>query len=116
MKKYIIALDEGTTSARSIIFDRECNVVCMSQKEFPQIYPQNGSILCHAVGVIALTASRIEHGFGIKLLQYAIDRVGKRLVISRSQKQSARVDRLTQIPLSVTRASEVKVSATGKIV
>jgi len=42
MKKYIIALDEGTTSARSIIFDRECNVVCMSQKEFPQIYPKAG--------------------------------------------------------------------------
>ena len=42
MKKYIIALDEGTTSARSIIFDRECNVVCMSQKEFPQLYPKAG--------------------------------------------------------------------------
>ena len=42
MKKYIIALDEGTTSARSIIFDRECNIVCMSQKEFPQIYPKAG--------------------------------------------------------------------------
>ncbi len=42
MKKYIISLDEGTTSARSIIFDRECNIVCMSQKEFPQIYPKSG--------------------------------------------------------------------------
>ncbi len=42
MKKYIISLDEGTTSARSIIFDRECNIVCMSQKEFPQIYPRSG--------------------------------------------------------------------------
>ncbi len=42
MKKYIISLDEGTTSARSIIFDRECNIICMSQKEFPQIYPRSG--------------------------------------------------------------------------
>ncbi len=42
MKKYILALDEGTTSARAIIFDRESNVVAMSQHEFPQIYPQPG--------------------------------------------------------------------------
>ncbi len=42
MKKYILALDEGTTSARSILFDRECNVVSMAQQEFPQIYPQPG--------------------------------------------------------------------------
>ena len=33
MKKYILALDEGTTSARSILFDRECNVVSMAQQE-----------------------------------------------------------------------------------
>ena len=40
MKKYIIALDEGTTSARSIIFDKDANVKCVSQKEFTQIYPR----------------------------------------------------------------------------
>ena len=42
MKKYILALDEGTTSARSILFDREGNVVSMAQHEFPQIYPRPG--------------------------------------------------------------------------
>ena len=42
MKKYILALDEGTTSARSILFDRECNIVCSSQHEFSQYYPQPG--------------------------------------------------------------------------
>ena len=42
MKKYILALDEGTTSARSILFDRECNIVCSSQHEFTQYYPQPG--------------------------------------------------------------------------
>jgi len=42
MKKYILALDEGTTSARSILFDKNCSVVCMAQHEFPQIYPQPG--------------------------------------------------------------------------
>ncbi|MBR7032603.1 MAG: glycerol kinase GlpK [Clostridia bacterium] len=42
MKKYILALDEGTTSARAIIFDRESHIVCMSQHEFTQIYPIPG--------------------------------------------------------------------------
>ena len=38
MKKYIIALDQGTTSSRTVIFDREQNIVDMCQKEFTQIY------------------------------------------------------------------------------
>lgn len=42
MKKYILALDEGTTSARSILFDHDCNIVCSSQHEFAQYYPQPG--------------------------------------------------------------------------
>lgn len=42
MKKYILALDEGTTSARSILFDHDCNIVCSSQHEFTQYYPQPG--------------------------------------------------------------------------
>ncbi|MFM9905106.1 MAG: glycerol kinase GlpK [Pyrinomonadaceae bacterium] len=39
---YILALDQGTTSSRAIIFDREGNVVSVGQKEFRQIYPQSG--------------------------------------------------------------------------
>jgi len=42
VKKYILALDEGTTSARAILFDRESNIISMSQHEFPQIYPVPG--------------------------------------------------------------------------
>ena len=42
MKKYILALDEGTTSARSILFDHDCNIVSSSQHEFTQYYPQPG--------------------------------------------------------------------------
>ena len=42
MKKYILALDEGTTSARAILFDRSSNIIAMAQHEFPQIYPQPG--------------------------------------------------------------------------
>ena len=42
MKKYILALDEGTTSARAILFDKESNIVSMAQHEFPQYYPEAG--------------------------------------------------------------------------
>ena len=42
MKKYILALDEGTTSVRSILFDKNCRVVNTAQQEFPQIYPRPG--------------------------------------------------------------------------
>ena len=40
--KYIMALDEGTTSCRCILFDRRGTIVSMAQKEFPQYYPQPG--------------------------------------------------------------------------
>src|SRR5574344_2148861 len=42
MKKYILALDEGTTSARSILFDRDLSVVSIAQHEFTQFYPKPG--------------------------------------------------------------------------
>ena len=41
-KKYILALDQGTTSSRAIIFDKAQNIVAMAQKEFTQIYPKEG--------------------------------------------------------------------------
>ncbi|MEG2984320.1 MAG: glycerol kinase GlpK [Peptostreptococcaceae bacterium] len=39
-KKYIIALDQGTTSSRAILFDKFGNIVSSAQKEFTQIYPK----------------------------------------------------------------------------
>lgn len=42
MKKYIIALDQGTTSSRAIIFDKNMNIVAKSQREFSQIFPEPG--------------------------------------------------------------------------
>ena len=41
-KKYILVLDQGTTSSRCIIFDNEMNVVAKGQKEFEQVYPKPG--------------------------------------------------------------------------
>ncbi len=42
MKKYVIALDAGTTSNRAIVFDKNLQIVGTSQKEFKQIYPKPG--------------------------------------------------------------------------
>lgn len=42
MKKYIMSLDQGTTSSRAIIFDKEGNNIGTSQTEFTQIYPKAG--------------------------------------------------------------------------
>jgi glycerol kinase len=42
MAKYILAFDQGTTSSRAIVFNRQGSIVSMAQKEFTQIYPQPG--------------------------------------------------------------------------
>lgn len=42
MKKYILALDQGTTSSRTIVFDKKGNIVSKAQYEFTQIYPKSG--------------------------------------------------------------------------
>ena len=42
MPKYILSLDQGTTSSRAIIFDQKGNIIAIAQKEFTQIYPKPG--------------------------------------------------------------------------
>ena len=42
MKQYIMALDQGTTSSRTIIYDKKGNVISVAQKEFTQIFPKAG--------------------------------------------------------------------------
>ena len=78
MQKYIMALDQGTTSSRSILFDRNGNMCGMAQKELAQIYPQPGwveqnpreiwssqlSVLAEAIAVTGATPDEIA-GIGI---------------------------------------------------
>ncbi len=40
--EYVIAVDQGTTSSRAIVFDRAGEIISLSQREFPQIFPQPG--------------------------------------------------------------------------
>ncbi|MFT6190496.1 MAG: glycerol kinase [Oleispira sp.] len=42
MSRYLLAIDQGTTSSRAIVFDLDGHVIASSQKEFPQIFPQDG--------------------------------------------------------------------------
>ena len=42
MSRYILSLDQGTTSSRAILFDAEQNIVGLAQKEFTQYYPRQG--------------------------------------------------------------------------
>jgi glycerol kinase len=44
IQQYILALDQGTTSSRAILFDRAANIVAMAQQEFEQIYPAPGEV------------------------------------------------------------------------
>jgi glycerol kinase len=41
-KKYVLAIDQGTTSSRAILFDRDGNIVGVAQKEFTQMFPKSG--------------------------------------------------------------------------
>ena len=67
MKKYIMALDQGTTSSRCILFDRQGNICSMAQKEFKQIYPKPSwvehnpmEILSSQMSVVKEAVKRID--------------------------------------------------------
>lgn len=74
MKKYIMALDQGTTSSRCILFNHEGAIVSSAQKEFAQIYPKAGwvehdpreiwssqlGVIGEALGKIGAEASEVE--------------------------------------------------------
>lgn len=65
--KYVLALDQGTTSSRAIVFDKKGEIVGSAQQEFPQIYPQSGwvehdphEILASQIGVIGEALTRAD--------------------------------------------------------
>lgn len=44
MSRFILAVDQGTTSSRALLFDRDLRIVAQAQEEFPQIYPAPGLV------------------------------------------------------------------------
>ena len=68
-KTYVIALDQGTTSSRAVLIDREGRIAGSVQNPFPQIFPQPGwvehdprDILSSTLG--ALTELLVQNGLG----------------------------------------------------
>ena len=78
MRQYIMALDQGTTSSRCILFDQKGSICSMAQKEFTQVYPRAGwvehnpreiwasqlAVAIEAMANIGVSAAQIE-GIGI---------------------------------------------------
>ena len=57
MQKYMMAIDQGTTSTRAILFDHESNVIAMAQKELENFYPKPGWVEQNANDIWASTAA-----------------------------------------------------------
>ncbi len=57
MKKYVLSLDQGTTSSRAIIFDKIGNIISVAQREFTQIYPYPGWVEHNAEEIWSTQAS-----------------------------------------------------------
>ncbi len=64
MTDYILALDQGTTSSRAILFDHAGKIVHGAQEEFPQIYPQPGWVEHDPEAIWASQMSTVEKVLG----------------------------------------------------
>ncbi|WP_064606176.1 glycerol kinase GlpK [Photobacterium sp. J15] len=58
-QKYIVALDQGTTSSRAVVLDHNANIVCTSQREFTQIYPKAGWVEHDPLEIYATQSSTL---------------------------------------------------------
>ena len=63
MKKYIIAIDQGTTSTRAICFDQNQNVIRIVQEEIQNVFPQPGWVEQDAQSIWLSTLSCISQLF-----------------------------------------------------
>lgn len=69
MERYVLALDQGTTSSRAIVFDHEGQIVSAAQEEFPQIYPQSGWVEHDPEAIWATQMSTARRALGLADLQ-----------------------------------------------
>lgn len=58
-QKYIVALDQGTTSSRAVVLDHDANIVSVSQREFTQIYPESGWVEHDPMEIYATQSSTL---------------------------------------------------------
>ena len=64
-KKYVAAIDQGTTSTRFIVFDRQGQIICSNQQEHQQIYPQPGWVEHNPEEIWQRTQSVIKNALEI---------------------------------------------------
>lgn len=65
-KKYIVALDQGTTSSRTVVLDHDANIVSVAQREFTQIYPEAGWVEHDPLEIYATQSSTLIEALGQK--------------------------------------------------
>ncbi|EGR1081032.1 glycerol kinase [Vibrio cholerae] len=63
-QKYIVALDQGTTSSRAVVLDHDANIVSVSQREFTQIYPEAGWVEHDPLEIYATQSSTLVEALG----------------------------------------------------
>ena len=85
MPSYILALDQGTTSSRAILFDEQQNIIGIAQKEFTQHYPREGWVehdpmeiysSQYAVMMEVIAKSRLHQCFPHHAVQHPHPRLG----------------------------------------
>ena len=92
MEKYILAIDQGTTSSRAIIFNKDGEIVSSAQKEFTQYFPKSGwvehdaneiwvsvvSVYVEAMAKASLKADQIAAiGIIVSILNQVLSRSGR---------------------------------------
>lgn len=69
MEQYIMSLDQGTTSSRCIIFDRQGNIVSQAQKEFSQFFPKSGWVEQDAMEIWATQLAVAQEALAFRNLK-----------------------------------------------
>lgn len=96
MGKYIMALDQGTTSSRCIIYDRQGSIISSAQKEFRQIFPNAGWVEHDAMEIWAAQAGVAQNAMRrINLTYRDIDAIG----ITNQRETTVVWDKDTGIPV-----------------
>lgn len=62
--KYIVALDQGTTSSRAVVLDHDANIVTVAQREFAQIYPHTGWVEHDPLEIYATQMATLVEALG----------------------------------------------------
>jgi len=96
MEKYILTLDQGTTSSRAILFNHDGDIVSLAQKEFNQIYPHPGWVEHDPMEIWSSQASVITEA----VLQKGVDREALAAIGITNQRETTIVwDKATGIPV-----------------